>query len=48
MVMRKSNFFVEEYAAPELEVVSAVVEAGFDVSANVEFEGAGEETYGPF
>ena len=34
LTMRKLNFFAEEYTAPELEVVSTVVEAGFSLSGD--------------
>jgi len=43
--MRKNNSFVE-YTAPELEVVSTIVEQGFTMSANIEL--ASEEEYGSF
>ena len=43
--MRKINFF-GEYTAPELEVVSTVVEQGFTMSANIDL--ASEEDYGSF
>lgn len=39
--MRKSNFFAEEYVAPELEVLSTVVEQGFTLSG---MEGGFETT----
>ena len=42
--MRKINFF-GEYTAPELEVVSTVVEQGFTMSSQIEaasFEDAGD------
>ncbi|MBQ8493575.1 MAG: hypothetical protein IJ464_04770 [Alistipes sp.] len=44
--MRKLNYFAEEYVAPELEVVSAVVEQGFDLSSDI--EDAEEDNYGDF
>ena len=44
--MRKFNYFAEEYVAPELEVVSAVVESGFDLSSGI--EDAEEDNYGDF
>ena len=44
--MRKSNFFAEEYVAPEVEVLSVSVEAGFALS--VDIADAEEDTYGEF
>lgn len=44
--MRKQNLFAEEYVAPELEVISMVVEAGFTASAG--FEDSPEDDYGEF
>ena len=44
--MRKSNFFAEEYVAPEVEVLSVSVEAGFSLSTG--FDDATEEDYGDF
>lgn len=44
--MRKQNVFAEEYVAPELEVISMVVEAGFTVSAG--FDDSTEQDYGDF
>lgn len=44
--MRKQNVFAEEYVAPELEVISMVVEAGFTASAG--FEDSPEDDYGDF
>ena len=44
--MRKSNFFAEEYVAPEVEVISVSVEAGFNLSAG--FDDATGEDYGEF
>ena len=43
--MRKINFF-GEYTAPELEVISTVVEQGFTMSANI--EDVEEVGYGDF
>ncbi|MBR2866684.1 MAG: hypothetical protein IKC12_03085 [Alistipes sp.] len=37
---------LREYSAPELEVVSTIVEQGFTLSSGVEFQSAGEENYG--
>ena len=44
--MRKSNFFAEEYVAPEVEVISVSVEAGFSLSASI--GDAEEDNYGEF
>ena len=44
--MRKSNFFAEEYVAPEVEVISVSVEAGFSLSTNI--VDAEEDNYGGF
>ena len=44
--MKTKNLFEQEYVAPELEVVSMVVEAGFSLSAGI--EDALEEDYGDF
>ncbi len=44
--MNKVNLFNEEYLAPEFEVVSTVVEAGFSLSAGI--DDAYEEDYGDF
>ena len=44
--MRKSNFFAEEYVAPEVEVISVSVEAGFSLSASI--ADAEEDNYGGF
>lgn len=44
--MRKSNFFAEEYVAPEVEVLSVSVEAGFSLSTNI--GDAEEDNYGEF
>lgn len=44
--MNKVNLFNEEYVAPEFEVVSTVVEAGFSLSAGI--ADAEEEDYGDF
>ena len=41
-MMKKSIF--EEYVAPELEVISTVVEAGFSLSAGI--EDLGDEDFG--
>lgn len=44
--MNKVNLFNEEYVAPEIEVVSTVVEAGFSLSAVI--DDAEEDNYGDF
>ena len=44
--MRKSNFIAEEYVAPEVEVISVSVEAGFSLSTNI--GDAEEDNYGDF
>lgn len=44
--MNKVNLFNEEYVAPEIEVVSTVVEAGFSLSASI--DDALEDEYGDF
>ena len=44
--MRKTNFFAEEYTAPELEVISTIVEQGFTLSAGI--MEAEEDNYGDF
>ena len=44
--MNKVNLFNEEYLAPEIEVVSTVVEAGFALSANI--GEAEEDNWGDF
>lgn len=44
--MNKVNLFNEEYVAPEIEVVSTVVEAGFSLSAGI--DDAIEDEYGDF
>ena len=44
--MNKVNLFNEEYLAPEIEVVSTVVEAGFSLSAGI--DDAEEDNYGDF
>lgn len=44
--MNKVNLFNEEYVAPEFEVVSTVVEAGFSLSAGI--DDAEEDNYGDF
>ncbi len=43
--MNKKSIF-EEYVAPEMEVISAVVEAGFDLSSII--DDAPEDNYGEF
>lgn len=44
--MNKKNFFPQEYVAPELEVISTVVECGFSLSSSI--DDATEEDYGDF
>ena len=44
--MRKQTIFTEEYVAPEFEVISAMVEAGFALSADI--SDAEEDNYGDF
>lgn len=44
--MNKVNLFNEEYLAPEIEVVSTVVEAGFSLSAGI--ADAEEDDFGEF
>ena len=44
--MKKQTIFNEEYVAPEFEVISAVVEAGFALSADI--LDAEEDNYGEF
>ena len=47
--MRRLNSMAEEYVAPELEVGSTVVEAGFTVSNETnDFEDLGDDIYGDF
>lgn len=44
--MNKKNFFSQEYVAPELEVISTVVEAGFSLSTGI--PDAEEDNFGEF
>ena len=44
--MKTKNLFEQEYVAPELEVISMTVEAGFSLSTGI--EDALEEDYGDF
>jgi hypothetical protein len=44
--MKKQTIFNEEYVAPEFEVISTMVEAGFALSAGI--DDAYEEDYGDF
>ena len=44
--MKKQLYFEQEYVAPELEVISMSVEAGFSLSTGI--EDALEEDYGDF
>ena len=44
--MKKQFYFEQEYVAPELEVISMTVEAGFSLSTGI--EDAEEYNYGDF
>ena len=44
--MKKQTIFTEEYVAPEFEVISAMVEAGFALS--VDINDVEEDNYGEF
>ena len=44
--MRKQTIFNEEYVAPEFEVISTMVEAGFSLSTGI--ADAEEDNYGDF
>lgn len=44
--MKTKNLFEQEYVAPELEVISMAVEAGFSLSTGI--DDAYEENYGDF
>ena len=44
--MKKQTIFTEEYVAPEFEVISAMVEAGFALSADI--ADAEEDDFGDF
>ena len=44
--MNKKNFFSQEYVAPELEVISMSVEAGFSLSMGI--AEAEEDNWGEF
>ena len=44
--MKTKNLFEQEYVAPELEVISMTVEAGFELSAGI--ADADEDLYGDF
>lgn len=44
--MRKQTIFNGEYVAPELEVISIDVEAGFSISVGI--QDAEEDNYGEF
>jgi hypothetical protein len=44
--MRKQTIFNGEYVAPELEVISIDVEAGFELSSTI--SDAEEDNYGDF
>ena len=44
--MNKQNYFEQEYVAPELEVISMSVEAGFSLSMGI--ADAEEDEFGDF
>jgi hypothetical protein len=44
--MTKKSLFSQEYVAPEMEVISAIVERGFELSSNI--DDAEEKDYGDF
>ena len=44
--MKTKNLFEQEYVAPELEVISMTVEAGFELSTGI--DDAEEVYYGEF
>ena len=44
--MNKQNYFEQEYVAPELEVISMSVEAGFSLSMGI--ADAEEDDFGDF
>ena len=44
--MKTKNLFEQEYVAPELEVISMTVEAGFSLSTSI--DDAEEDNYGGF
>ena len=44
--MKKQTIFTEEYVAPEFEVISTMVEAGFALSADI--ADAEEDDFGDF
>ena len=44
--MKKQLYFEQEYVAPELEVISMSVEAGFSLSMGI--DDAEEDFYGDF
>ena len=44
--MKKQFYFEQEYVAPELEVISMIVEAGFSLSTSI--IDAEEDEYGDF
>ena len=44
--MKKQLYFEQEYVAPELEVISMTVEAGFSLSMGI--DDAEEDNYGDF
>ena len=44
--MKTKNLFEQEYVAPELEVISTVVEQGFSISVGI--ADAEEDNYGDF
>ena len=44
--MKTKNLFEQEYVAPEMEVISMTVEAGFSLSTSI--DDAEEKDYGDF
>lgn len=44
--MKKQTIFTEEYIAPEFEVISTMVEAGFSLSTGI--ADAEEDNFGEF
>lgn len=44
--MTKKSFFSQEYVAPEMEVISTIVERGFELSSSI--DDVTEEDYGDF
>mgnify|MGYP003503120358 FL=1 len=46
--MKKQLYFEQEYVAPELEVISMTVEAGFSLSMAMGIDDAEEDNFGDF